>query len=389
MLRPMNLQSVLDLPANAPNRLCRFEPFGEAHREQMVREVLGLANADTQEPRSIVFGAHHDGTAINIVGLTDGDIACLEDDFGAVESLVEPNLKFEMSQETIDGKSIAVMTMDDCGDPPYVVKITVSDRLQRGECWVRADGKTGLASRNDLDRMYGRIQPVESPSVLVGFNGDADQQVLQVDIPDRSQPPSKRASEESAAEKIELHAETNTSSSETSIARARVVNARLPVAETALTEADNTIKFNAAAEEVLRKQADIYYFFEEQAIKINFSILNRTRLTFEDAIFELTFPRTPDLDISDRLHTPPTQKLSLIETGLMGYPEVEKTSNSIRVFASLGAVQPERQIDVFESAVRLAVGPRWRGKKIGIRYSLTAQNLKKPFTGHLKIRFTQ
>ena len=134
-------------------------------------------------------------------------------------------------------------------------------------------------------------------------------------------------------------------------------------------------------------RADIYYFFEERAVKINFSILNQTRLTFEDATFELTFPRTTDFDISDRIHAPPDQNHSSVEADLMGYPEVEKTRNSIRVGASLGAIQPGRGIDAFECAIRLAVGTGWRGKKLGIHYALKAANLRKPFTGRLKLKF--
>jgi hypothetical protein len=379
----MNLQHVLDLPSDAANRICRFEPFGPAHREQMIREILGLANAEVNDMRYILFGAHHDGTALNIIGMTDTDIACLSSDVAALSEFIEPDLTVNVNCESVDGKTIAVLRLEDCGNPPYVVKHTVSDRLQRGECWIRRDGKAGLASRDDLDRMYGRIQPVESPSILIGFNGQVSEQVLEVSVPDRSSPPSKRESEKPA-----LQIEANTATSETSIARARVVNARMHAAESAITEADNTIRFNMAAEE-LRKRADIYYFFEEQAVKVNFAILNKTRLAFENATFELTFPRTSDFDISDQLYTEPTKKISSMEGDLMGYPEVEKNRTSIRVYASLGAVQPERQIDAFQSAVRMAVGEGWRGKKLGIQYSLAAENLKKPFTGRLKIRFTR
>ena len=80
----MNLPDILKLKPDAPNRVCRFEPFGGAHREQMVREVLGLANAEVQDDRYMVFGAHHDGTAINIIGLTDADRNCLEDDVSSI-----------------------------------------------------------------------------------------------------------------------------------------------------------------------------------------------------------------------------------------------------------------------------------------------------------------
>ena len=380
----MNLSEIFQMPSDAPNRVCRFEPYGEAHREQMVREVLGLANADVQDDRYIVFGVHHDGKAMNIVGLTDADRNRLEDDIARVGELVEPGLDVDVRYESIDGKPIAVLHLMNCGNPPYVVRETLSERLQRGECWIRKNGKIGLALRSDLDRMYGKLEPVDSPSVLVGFNGQAECQVLDIAIPDRADPPSKRAPRE---DEVQQNRESEQLTSETSIARARVVNARMYVAEIPLTQADNTIKTQNASEEIRKKRADIYYFFEERAVKINFCIQNKTRLTFEDATLELSFPRTSDFDISDKVYAPPEQEQSSMEADLMGYPEVEKTPNSIRVSAALGAIQPERAIDAFECAIRLAVGTGWRGKKLGIHYALKAKNLKKPFTGRLKIKF--
>jgi hypothetical protein len=377
----MNLRAILELPSDAPNRVCRFEPFGPAHREQMIREVLGLANAEMEGDRYIVFGAHHDGATMNIVGLTEADTNTLENDVASIGQLVEPDLETTASYEAIDDKQVAVLQLTHCQNPPYVVRETVSERLQRGECWIRKDGKIGLALRSDLDRMYGKIQPVESPSVLVGFNGHADCQTLEVEIPDRSDPPSKRASAE-----LKQEMESQPASSETSIARARVVEARMYATESALSQADNTIKLNIAAEE-LRKRADIYYFFEERAIKLNMSILNKTRLAFQGARLELTFPRTSDFDIANQLFPAPDEKSSALHSELMGYPDVEKTKASILVRAEVGDVEPEREIEAFESAIRLAVGAGWRGKKMGIHYVLSAENLKKPFKGRLKIRF--
>lgn len=378
----MNLSDILELPPDAPNRVCRFEPFGRAHREQMIREVLGLANADVQDDRYVVFGAHHDGDAMNVIGLTDADKKCLEEDSACLRELIEPELDVRVDFAKIDDKPIAIMHLFGCGNPPYIVKETVSERLQRGECWIRKDGKIGLALRTDLDRMYGKIQVADSPSVLVGFNGQADCQVLELEIPDRSDPPSKRVSKESE-QIVELQEQT----SQTSIARARVVNARFHAAESALTETENTIKREVGSDAMQKKMADIYYFFEERAVKINFSILNKTRLAFEDAVFELTFPRTSDFDISDRIYSPPGQNPTSFEAELMGYPGVEKTKNSIKVATELGSVQPGRRIDAFECGIRLAVGAGWRGKKLGIQYALKAGNLKKPFTGRLKIKF--
>ena len=49
----MLLKQMLDAPTSSPN-LVVFDPFQAFDREQLVREVVGLAYADLEGPRSIL-----------------------------------------------------------------------------------------------------------------------------------------------------------------------------------------------------------------------------------------------------------------------------------------------------------------------------------------------
>ena len=53
----------------------------------------------------------------------------------------------------------------------------------------------------------------------------------------------------------------------------------------------------------------------------------------------------------------------------------------------LGSIAPGASRLVFTQSLRLAVGPAMKGKKVGIKYSLTTKNKKSTSRGLLKVKF--
>jgi hypothetical protein len=191
----MRLDEILELPANAPNLLFRFEPFAKNQREQFLREVLGLANANVEGDRFLVFGIHLDVAEKKIVGLTDGDIRTLEEDSRDIISYIEPELTIARIKNEIDGVEVAALRLKQCDNAPYMLKDDFSRSLRSGECWIRENGILRLACRKDLDRMYGRSFGgnqadgkqekivIENGAVKIGFDGNFDTDLLEVQIP--------------------------------------------------------------------------------------------------------------------------------------------------------------------------------------------------------------
>jgi hypothetical protein len=102
----MLLKQLLQRPRVAPNLLFR-NPFMEEGPEQLVKEIIGLANADVDGPRYIVFGinlASMQGSGI--VGLSESAMANLKKARRAVSTLIEPVVGLAFIYDKIEGRLV-------------------------------------------------------------------------------------------------------------------------------------------------------------------------------------------------------------------------------------------------------------------------------------------
>ena len=58
---------------------------------------------------------------------------------------------------------------------------------------------------------------------------------------------------------------------------------------------------------------------------------------------------------------------------------------SIHVSAKLGDIAPGEPIEAFDLPLRICVGNELKGRRLGIQYSLFAQNLRTPAKGKLRL----
>jgi len=69
------------------------------------------------------------------------------------------------------------------------------------------------------------------------------------------------------------------------------------------------------------------------------------------------------------------------------YPAVTVRDNAISISVKLGDIPPGEPIEVFKTPLRLCIGSDLKGRRIGIQYSLFAQNLRSAATGKLRLLF--
>ena len=67
------------------------------------------------------------------------------------------------------------------------------------------------------------------------------------------------------------------------------------------------------------------------------------------------------------------------------YPAVNLRDDSIRVTAKLELIEPGEPTNVFATPLRICVGDALKGRRIGIQYTLFAQNLRAPAKGKLRL----
>ena len=376
----MILTQLLQQPKTS-SKLLVCDPFREPSQEELLKEVIGLANADVDGPRYILFGVNVGAMeGSGIVGIAESAMADLKKAHRLLSALIEPVLHLAFIFDRINGKLVGALEIDGCDEGPYVVGQDFSEALSRGQTWVREGRELRAVERSDLASTDTK-QPVElfiPPPISVGFNDQPNCKVLEMSVPDTSNPPfahdKQKVKEPRDLKKVIKDAvETVT----TQILRLR------PGYEPDI--AANTAELRET--KTLFADADNHYYYEEKALQLNLIVSNEGTEIVRDVSMELGFPRLPDFDVADRLYTSPFDKRSNHELKNLGYPTVKRDSAVIMVRSSIGVLAPGSPEPAFRCALRMAVGPGMRGKKIAIHYTLRGQNKQEFGKGRLKIIF--
>ncbi|MFQ6006411.1 MAG: helix-turn-helix domain-containing protein [Woeseia sp.] len=356
--------------------------------EQLVQEVIGLANIDVNGARYIIFGVNL-GTmeGSGIVGIAESAIADLKKAHRLISALIKPVLQLAFIFDKIDGKLVGALEIDGCDAAPYVVRRDYSKKLAGGQSWIREGSQLRGVDPIDLEQIRARVGRKQTWAVKIGFDDQPDCQLLELKIPDTSNPPSIQAKRQ-IKQTLDWKKKVKDTFGTITTRVSRLLHVRQHGIEAEFDpRGTNTLidlQENSGNEFT---EADAYFFFEEKALKLNLTICNKDEDGLEDVSIKLAFPRIQDFDVADRLYPGPEDKRTRLEIEMAGYPEVQRLKHGILARASLGYLAPNSPQQVFSCALRLAVGPTMRGKKVAIKYTLRAKNKQSPGRGRLKIKF--
>jgi len=389
----MLLKQLLISPKTSSNLLV-YDPFGEPDRQALVREVIGLANADVDGPRNILFGVNPavvegDG----IVGISDGAADELKRAHRLISALIEPTLHLAFTYDKFNGKLIGALEIDGCDFGPYFVAQDYSDTLVRGGCWVRDGRKLHSVERASLIGSAAPAGPTaaapalsaDDVDVAIGFGGDPESQYLELPIPDASNPPfAEEYGIDSKPSSIGQVIKDTVNTVTTQMLRLGQ-NATHANPDGTLTDGSATGLTEYAGK--IFVDAQNHYYFEEKAVQVGFCIRNEGKAAIEKATVEFGFPRLPDFDVADRLHVSPFDKRSPNEIRNMGYPDVESRDEGIFARSVIESLAAGETLPALLCPLRMAVGPAMKGRKLGISYTLRGPDNGVLSKGTLKIRF--
>ena len=388
----MLLEKVLQQSADSPGLHLRAAVYGDGGQACLLQEVMGLANAAARGVRYIVFGIErNDVGKLEFTSLGKGGLQAMQAYIELVKAYIEPELSLESFCGDVHGHLVAALEIKNCTNQPYLLKTDASKTFLRGACWVREGGMFRPAQRADLDRMYrGNHEQASADSsanvVQIGFGNNPSTARVGVRLPDVSNPPSQRAASR-MIQKIEAKKEAeDVSLEDTGVAR--LIHARLYDDDQAFEyEGINTLVqgYNAVIDDC--RVEDDYYYFESNAIRLNFCLVNTGQAPLEDVSLMLTFPRAEELRVADRIYGPPGSNASVKESELLGYPQVKSYKAAVQIKQDFACLKPDELNEAFEQPLRLAVRPELAGKKLAVRYSLTAKGLQQPEEGVLKLIF--
>lgn len=87
---------------------------------------------------------------------------------------------------------MGALEIDGCENAPFVVRRDYSKKLIGGHSWIREGRQFRDANPEDLDAIREHVGRAHAWEIAAGFNDRAECELLQLEIPDTSNPPSRQ-----------------------------------------------------------------------------------------------------------------------------------------------------------------------------------------------------
>jgi hypothetical protein len=385
----MLLQQLIQQPTTS-SKLVVFDPFRMPEPSELVKEVIGLANADVEGPRYILFGVNPgaiDGS--KVVGIKDDAAAALKKAHRVISAQVEPVVSLAFIFDRINGKLAGALEIDGGEDGPFMPGDEFAADDSGKKTWVREGrellivdiGELGAANDDEAEEEAeeeGLAELAETPSIDVGFNEETGCEEIELSIPDTSDPPF-------ADEKGDMG--STTSLTQTLKTAVNTMTTKLVgLARGQSKDDDDSSTDVVKAAQDLITESHNHYYYEEKAIQLNFTLLNTGDHPVDELHIEFGFPKIEDFEITDRIHLSPFDKSSNPAVVNKGYPEVESGRKGFVVRSRIGVLQPGSATPAFKSPIRMAVGPGAQMRKVAVLYTLR-RGEEVVGEGRLKIKF--
>ncbi len=368
----------------------RKRAYGSSGVRSFLRDVLAMANASVEGSRYIITGVDFDTKGQKRVhGVKRDDFSGKPDYESLVNDHIEPAVRIRYKAVTIDAKQVGVFEIGDCQDCPYMMRVDHSETLRRGDAYVRVKDAAVKMGRRQLLALFEEKfkDSISAANIEIGFPGEIIHKKLKVATCDFSELPSAIASAK-LQEMIEAKNQVNISYVSSIVARltfARVFGSDQPY-EDRSTE-DIVAEMQQLAQQY--RDHDDHFLYEEHATDIQLVVYSQNGEPLQHVSYSLLFPVHEEFRVAAQLPKLPrgddfAERTSLEQSG---YPAVTQRDNAIQVSGKLDEIPADEPVEIFATPLRICVGSALKGRRIGIQYSLSAQNLRSPAKGTLRLLF--
>jgi hypothetical protein len=363
----------------------RDRSYDRDSRQELLRDLLGLANAAIEGPRYVFLGVRDTvGGAREVVGTPETAASEVRKLCRALAAdFIDPPLAIRVDETLVDGARIVVLILPECDDQPYLLKKTASSSMRIGSGWIRQGTQYKRITRPDLQRIFEHklLSHSAAAEVRVGFAGKILETQLQLPVLRVDQLPSEAASLK-LRKMLQARQVAKEVCAQDGTRIQRLVHAQVFGANELYTpHGEHTLlqRLNRTGQDY--EAADRHYEFELCAHKVNFGLENVGGVAFERGTLVLDFARMDGFDIADRIWPSPDGCGAVSE----GYPTVDVGPRTIRVQTSLGPIAPGTTAMAFRQPLRLCLREPSIGKTIPVSYSVHGSSLRSAISGTLRI----
>lgn len=362
--------------------------YGKSEQPELLRDVIALANAPATGPRFLFLGvSDRSGPDRTFPGVSARvwnrikEVAPI-----LLARAIEPPLRISVRDVMIGDALIGAICLDDCDDPPYLLRRRVSSSMPPGSGWIRRGTKQLPLLRNDLQQIFeAKSRVPKAPAVIrVGFPGRVLREEIILPVMPLDALPSAIAARR-LVKMLEARRLSKTILGRTDTRIARLVHAQVSNDGDAYQSRGTTtlrqiLRQNSQEHEL----ADEHYQFETRTHMLNLRISNLTDLTLSNIVLVLKIPRLEGAGVAEKIHAAPGEKTAQRE----GYPLVDSGPRTITVQADGISIPTRATVDAFREPLRLWLRQPAAGKTIPLTYSLHGRGLSEPVHGTVRIYVT-
>jgi len=366
------------------------DAYGVDGIRRFLRDVLAMANADVDGNRYIVTGVAFNKKDQKLLKSIDrSDFSGKPSYQSLVNDFIEPPVRVRYQPVSIDGKRVGVYEISACRDRPYMMRADYSEKLRRGDAYIRVGNAPVKMGRRQLQELFELKfhHSVSAENIEIGFPGEIIHKDLHVPVVDLSHMPSAIAGAK-LRQLLDIR-EKYTNSGSTTV-MARLTHARLFGSDSPYEDRDAQELITEMAEiREKHKNEDDHFLFETKATNLQLVVYNQGEESIQNASLSLVMPNHNSFYVAKRLPKLPRDD-RWVDRGPAEHSEyatVNLKDDSVHVSNTLGDISTDAPVQVFETPLRICVGQELKGRKLGIRYSLFGSNLRRPAKGKLRVIF--
>lgn len=360
--------------------------------EDFLVDVISMANAKTRKAKYIVVGvkAYPNGTK-NFLGISDDfvDEATYQQ---IIYENVEPEIKIDYFPISVNGVQLAVFHIDDCDNPPYMLKKNYG-KLKKGDAFIRKGTHQTRVTRKDIDDFYRlikeeqqRIRDIEITAQINGVTTTEINPIRELQFPS-----------DDAAEKIKkILLEKEEKLNQMPSNRLMLDIDLHQIGETPYEKrSTKTLKENLNSVKETYSEQDLYYLFEKRSHKINFKLIHTGSVYLEDASIEIELEKSEGLIVVEKIVNKPDSRSWLDKLHRpfipqnfenIDYPQITTTETKYKIFDSVGNIKHLIECYAFQTPVRLVLTEDYPINSLSFSIKMFGKTLEKPVTKIIELK---
>ncbi|MCT1539728.1 MULTISPECIES: ATP-binding protein [Lysinibacillus] len=362
------------------------EQYLKPKYSDLIKDVISMANTPIGKKKYIVIGIKETSSGCKeCFPINEKEFVDKATYQQIIRENIEPYIEIDYYSFNLDGNLLGIIEIDNCDNPPYMLKKNFGDKLKKGDMFIRKGSQQDKITRSDLDEILAfKQKSLFNNKVSMGLSKDMAEKLNTVIEKDYELPSSKAKREiEGILErrKYGLVVEWDIGFD---INDALLSSNKKPLSKRTTEELEQML----TDIESYYQEEDMYYISESLSIKLNVFIKNNSEKYIEDANIILKLPKYEgNLMVFEEIPEEPNSIFNKFNSFYNhNYPIVEENETHFIVEWNYGDLPHKKTVQFFDEDIRVFINGNLIGESVLVNCELYGKNLPSPIQTKLELQ---